>query len=136
MLAGGFDPPRTKRRARQVREDVGNLELDPAVQARMDGYYRNGERIGTTTIRVSPLLQDKEITLDSFPDGFTFGNDGTNASVPLHGKLVPLAWQVWPLGTELTDQQFYRLREIFEGIPPGNPERHVWVPAEQFDCSR
>lgn len=152
ILKGGFDPPRTRRVRLQVNEDVGAPEDDPTIQVRKEGWYRlelvtvnkpdvvdgvditvttqepSGveTRLGPTTIWVSPLLG--AITLDDFPDGFRFGNAAAGSiTLPLSEPTL-VDWVVFPYGTSLTSEQLYRMQEIFEGIPPGNPERNVWRP--------
>ena len=91
-----------------------------------------GRFIGVPEVYISPGLGD--LKLSDFPDGFTFGG-GAKASIQLT-RISPtgqrylwsesITWGIFPYGTKLTDSQWYRMREIFEGMPPGNPERHTF----------
>lgn len=84
----------------------------------------------------SPLLSG--MTRDDLPDDFSYGNGAQGTiMVPAHRgtpeeEMFEVSWVVFPLGTQLTDAQLYRLQEIHEGIPPGNPEENVW---RQFDVN-
>ena len=58
------------------------------------------------------------------PANFSFGNGGTDGTVGLKdGTIAHIHWYVWPYDMRLTDEQLRRFQEIFEGVPPGNPER-------------
>jgi hypothetical protein len=152
IIKEGTNPPRIRRAQRRVREDVmpheygfriqvrkeGQFQLPDRVPKTMedgyDGYEQVGETtfIGPETFYFSPSLGD--MTIDDFPDGFSFGNGASGAVVQLSrivaGEVVTwqewLSWFVFPFGVEPTADQQYKLREISEGIPPGNTEKNTW----------
>ena len=149
VTKGGYDPPRHTTRSRRVRNEVLDYRQSSEYSARKEGYYRVAQdgtetRMGPIDIRFSPLLGD--VSLDQFPDNFSFGNNGTETVVPLrkvqHDGLVVIApthmrFYIWPYGTVLTPAQLYRVREIFEGSPPGGLEQQVrwdW-PCSECDMS-
>ena len=137
-------PPRVRRITRQMQEDVGIYEHDPTVVSRSNGRFKlntsTGEwaLIGPERVYISPLLQ---ITLDDFPVseegiGWAFGNGATGPRTmefrrtALDGEVT--VWTecfsalIFPYETVLSDAQINRIREITEGIPPGNPTQNVW----------
>jgi len=107
--------------------------------------------LGPEDIWFTPLLLERHgaLTVDNIPDGMSFGNgstgpstipfrrsrleevDGVRTTVPYIDRIL-VTWTVFPLGTVLTPEQWYRLQEINEGVPPGNPEENVW---RQFDVN-
>ena len=151
ILKGGFDPPRTKRHWDQVRADVAKHEYSSRIQATKEGRYSldvdpvggwlTGAKtlIGPENAWFSPLLlaDFPTLSLSNFPEGFNFGNGATGpASVGIRTQqpdgttlttVLSIAWVVFPYGTVLTAAKLYRLQEIVEGSPPGNPARHSWL---------
>jgi hypothetical protein len=141
LVSGLVSPPRVRRVTRQMREDVGIYEHDPTVQSRLNGRFKlnvsTGEwvLIGPERVYISPLLQ---FTLDDFPVGTEFGNGATGPRsvefrrTQLDGEVTVwiecFSTLVFPYETELSDAQINRIREITEGIPPGNPIQNVWRP--------
>ena len=138
---GGRNPPRTRRIFQQVWQDVAYHEYSPLIRATKGGRIESvvdadnrltGATInlGAEVVRFTPLLISMigDVSLDDFPDGWSFGNATTGSvDVPLKRQgPTPLTWTVFPYGTVLDDTQWLRLQEIFEGIPPGNSERNVW----------
>jgi len=85
-------------------------------------------KISLESESISPILREvyvspnckkedgSDITIDDFPDGWSFGNGVTaNASVRLkNGELVYLTWCSFPEGTVLTSNQKAQLRSICE----------------------
>ena len=149
VTKGGYDPPRHTTRSRRVRNEVMDYSQNGDYRACKEGYYhRNSDgmetRLGPVDIWFSPLLGS--ISLDQFPDNFSFGNNGTETVVPLR-KIQPdgsvavesthMRFYVWPYGTVLTPAQLSRVQEIFEGSPPGSSERQErwdW-PCSECDMS-
>jgi hypothetical protein len=140
---GVLNPPRTRRHFQQVWEDVAYHEYSPLITATKGGRIKSvvdsdnkltgeKENLGAEVVKFSPLLISiiGDVTLDDFPDGWVFGNGTTgavNVNLKRQGQTL-LVWTVFPYGTVLDDAKWLRLQEIFEGIPPGNPERNVWKP--------
>jgi len=138
FLRGDIITRTGKRHRNQVKDDVGLIQSDRAFQVRKEGYYEftfeggdldrrqivNETRLGPAQAWFSPLLGDME--LSDFPEGFTFGNgsSGPFTVTVVRGDVttnIPVVWCVFPNGVTLTDEQKYRMQEIFEGIPPGTP---------------
>lgn len=146
VLLKSHNPPRTRRASLQLKEDVAPPEHDPTIQVRREGYFKlelhtvldgvegepdcpmitipNGvETFIGKKVWVSPLLGD--FTVDDFPEDWSFGN-GYGGPTLING--VQITHVVFPWGTVLTPEQLYRLQEIYEGIPPGNPAVNTWRP--------
>lgn len=158
ITKGGFDPPRTRRKGLQIAEDVALDEHNPTIAVWKEGYFRlemetiippskpivdsSGQvvacieepitrptgvktLIGPITsdmVWVSPLVGD-DFNFDDFPENWQFGHGLTSDSINI---------TIFPYGTVLTSGQLRRMAEVFEGTPPGNPERNVW---REFDVN-
>lgn len=132
FLQSGGNPPRVRRVDRQCKEDLPpKLWGAPGEVATKRGRYRDGILLGPETVYVSPLVGD--LTLDDFPDETVF-NDEITRVLDVHRvvngeevvRQVETLVVVFPYDTVLSPTQIERLREIFEGIPPGNPEENTW----------
>ena len=148
MIFVGADPPRIRSRSRQTREDVGLADSDTRVQIRKEGRFLitlglptidglnrivTEVPVGPEPVWISPLLGD--LQLSDFPDNYSFGSGAVFASVGFKRTLPDGSIKAWlgyistavfPVGTQLTDAQIYRMREIMEGLPPGSPDRHTY----------
>lgn len=133
-LLGGT--PRVRRSMRQTFEDVAITEGRPNVFVDHSGLNQlnvdvNGRTTRVTSVEsvyISPLLGD--LSLSQFAGSFGNGITGGPYPLTINGvkREVILVRCIFP--GILSDQQISRLREIYEGIPPGNPELNVW---QQFD---
>ena len=110
-------------------------ELRPNISSQKEGRFDNNTLLGPERVYISPLLGD--LQLSDFPDGYRFGNNTTGSLVPLKRRQADgsvklsmelLAWTVFPYETRLSPTELYRMREIFEGLPPGSPDRNTWRP--------
>ena len=146
-LFAGHIPTHTGKRHRdQVVDDIGiEYVTDPTLEFRKEGCFRNrytnpdakptfenplvstevvAEFIETDDIWISPLLGD--LVVGDLQDNFSFGNGSTGPVLITKirdGVSIPVKIVVccFPQGTTFTDEQLYRMQEIFEGIPPGTP---------------
>lgn len=138
------NPPKDRRCWLEVEEDVGPHESDPTIQWRKEGCFllelddtENRHPTGVDRkidgdIFISPLLASLGFKYDDMPERFAFGNGsgGPTQVVNSDGETLWVTWCVFPNSLILDDAKLLRVQEIFEGIPPGNPEEHVW---KQFD---
>jgi len=127
------DPPRVRRIFRQRHDDLPPKETDPEVHATKRGRISHGVLLGPEDVYVSPLVGD--LTLDDFPDEIVFTDEVyrvLDVKRVVDGQEVVRSVEtltlIYPYGTVFTPAQLLRLREIFEGVPPGNPNVNVRRP--------
>ena len=87
-----------------IENQIGPCEHDGSIQQTGVGCFRL-TKVSEQEVTRSPIDQDAVfspsldgLTLDNFPDGFSFGNGvGCNALVPMKdGTLHVLSWVVFP----------------------------------------
>jgi len=127
--------PRVRRVKRQRLEDLPmTLIVEAGEVSTKLGRFRNGVYLGPENVYVSPLL-NVDLTLDDFPNETVFTDEAVrllDVKRVIDGQEIIIAVEtrtiICPYELILSSSELNRLREIFEGIPFGNPEQNVWRP--------